>query len=316
MREKNSNTRKELYIKYAALKSVCTYQSSKRYEGVPLDKKWQTFEGFYNDNIKRYRLAKKKWRHYKQVTPTAKNINNHIILKRRIKSKGFTRANTLFTSASDAMKLHRGARLVVFNDKQTLGTRDLKNILEKRGITKNLATIGRLHREGKDIFQPNRLDKYKWKGKYMSLDDVAKKENVNIHVLENHVYGNKETLQHAVYYAKHNYTPRRVMFEGQLLFPKAICEILSERHGIKFSTIMARYMKQNGNIDKIIYVKSTNIHAPYPKEVIAEKDGKQLKFTSIIEAAKELSISAGNISVYARGKRNGLLRGYKFTMAQ
>lgn len=67
--------------------------------------------------------------------------------------------------------------------------------------------------------------------------------------------------------------------------------------------------------NKLIINKSVNKSAPYPKKVIAEKDGNKIEFNSIREAAEVLGINYGNISTYANGKRKGKLKGYSFSMS-
>lgn len=57
----------ELKRMYDYVRKVCCYTGCKKYEGVPIDDKWKTFDGFLKDNWFRYYRAKIKWKGYKRV---------------------------------------------------------------------------------------------------------------------------------------------------------------------------------------------------------------------------------------------------------
>ena len=309
--------RESLYIVWKSISAVALQRGNKRYEGVFIVDKWKTFDGFYNDNIGRYYRARKKWNNYKRITPinkTAKHNPSHINFIRKVKSLGYTKDNTCFTSASDRMKFHKTSRKIILENR-VLGTRDVKNILSKKGIdVSGINVISHRMRKGLSPFmEENRLKKWRWKGKNLPLHEIAKKENITLSLLSNKIHGEKLSLKTAVDYCK-NYVPPTYLFEGEELLPNEICKILSHRTGIKESTLRSRFYKWGYELNKLVIEKSTNKNAPYPKIVIAEKDGEKIKFNSIREAANELGISFGNLSTYANGKRKGKLKGYTFSL--
>lgn len=294
--------------------AVAIYKSSRRYEGIYITDKWLTFDGFYKDNIGRYYRAVKKWANYKRITsinPDAIYRPSHINFIRKEKSLGYTKKNTCFTSASDRMKFHITSKKV-FLDNRVLGTRDIKNILEKRGIEiKTLLPISnRINLGVSPFISENRLKKYLWKGKQMSLPQIAIKENIDAGLLKNKIQDGRG-IKSAIDYCR-TYTPPTYSFEGEQLLPNEICKILSKRTGIKESTLRSRFYNWGYDIGKLTTERSLNKHAPYPKRVIAEKGDIKLEFNSIREAATSLGIHCGNLSTYANGKRIGKLKGYSF----
>lgn len=310
--------KERLRIVWDSVASVALRKRSKRYEGVFITDKWKTFDGFYKDNINRYYLAVRKWRDYKRITPINKNAKykpSHINFIRKVKALGYTKKNTCFTSASDRMKFHKTSYKIILGDK-ILGTRDVKNILSKRGIeVAGVNVISHRMWSGLSPFmKDNRLKKYKWKGKNLPLHKIAENENICFTLLQNKIYGNKLSLEKAIDYCR-SYSPPTYLFEGEQLLPIEICRILSERTGIKESTLYSRFYKWGFDIDKLVS-RSKNKTAPYPKIVIAVKGNERLQFNSIREAANKLGISHGNLSTYVNGKRKGKLKGYTFSLLQ
>jgi hypothetical protein len=299
------------------MSAVALQKGNKRYEGVYIEDKWITFDGFYSDNIGRYYRAKKKWNNYKRITPineTAKFKPSHINFIRKVKSLGYTKKNTCFTSASDRMKYHKTSRKIVL-ESRVLGTRDVKNILEKKGVeVSGINIISQRMRNGLSPFMnENRMKKFTWKGKHLPLHAIAKKENIILSLLRNKIFGEKMSLEKAVDYCR-SYKPPTYLFEGEKLLPNEICKILSDRTGIRETTLRSRFYKWGYDLNKLVIEKSINKNAPYPKIVIAEKGNEKIKFNSIREAANKLGISFGNLSDYANGKRKGKLKGYTFSL--
>lgn len=310
-------TREKLYIVWKSIAAVSIQSGNKRFEGVFICDKWKTFDGFYNDNIQRYYRARKKWENYKRITainPNAKNKPSHINFIRKVKSLGYTKKNTCFTSASDRMKFHYPSKKIIL-ETRVLGTRDVLNILNKKGIpVSGINVISHRMWSGLSPFmEDNRLKKWKWKGQNLPLKEIAKKEKIIHSLLSNKIYGDGMDLKKAIDYCR-SYKPPTYLFEGKQLYTNEICKILSERHNIKESTIRSRFYKWGYEVDKLIINKSVNKNAPYPKKVIAEKEGNKIEFNSIREASEALGISFGNLSTYANGKRKGKLKGYSFSL--
>lgn len=304
--------KQKLHLVWRQIKSVAINKHSKRFEGVFITDKWLTFDGYYKDNIGRYYKAVNKWKNYKRIT-NEKSANPRQVLIdfiRKEKSKGYTKKNTCFTSPSDRMKFHISSYKVYLDDK-VIGTRDVKNILKKRGVDiKTTLPISNRIKNGLSPFiTENRLKKYLWNGKYMPLHEIASIENVKLSHLKNRI--KRENPVSAVNSCR-SYTPPTHSFEGKQLLPNEICKILSERTGIKESTLLRRFYHWGYDIDKLTIERSSNKHAPYPKIIIAQKGDVILQFNSIREAAKSLGIHSGNLSTYANGKRTGKLKGYTF----
>jgi hypothetical protein len=151
-----------------------------QYEGVYITPRWKDFETFYNENEKRYDNAVKKHKNYKRLdirdgeTPLIMPI---ISFERKVKGKGYTRRNTFFSNPSDRMKYRSTIHKYLFEEKM-LGTRDIKNILAKRGINIAMETITDRLRLGKPLFNPNRQVKYFYKGEYTTGPKIAEENNV------------------------------------------------------------------------------------------------------------------------------------------
>lgn len=154
----------------------------KKKENVIICDRWGFFEGFYNDNLKRYRRALKKWSGYKKTTTPRKGqsmelSNSPVRFVRRKKINGFTLKNTLFTSPSDYMKFFDYTHKYIFENK-LLGTRDILNILKKRGIRISMEMLTERLRNGRNLFEPNKYAKFLHKSKYRTILEVSNYENV------------------------------------------------------------------------------------------------------------------------------------------
>ncbi len=175
--------KEELKYTWQGIRAVSFNKSGCRYEGVFCE--WDSFEDFYKSNYQRYLRAKRKWKNYKKVTPI--DINNkgkyklrNVIFIRKVKEKGFTKKNTVFTSLSDRMKYHSPSKKIYIKD-SLLGTRDVENILKKKGLPVQMQTIRKRINNGENPFEgENRLAKYKYKGKYSSSLEIAEKEKINL----------------------------------------------------------------------------------------------------------------------------------------
>lgn len=182
----------ELYSSWELCRKVCRGKGQ-RYEGVPLQKEWETFDGFYKDNYQRYFRARRKWKNYMRVAArpkdgmTGKLKHRPVRLVRKIKEKGFTKGNTCFSSPSDIMKYHSGKHRYMFENK-LLGTRDIKNILKKRGVLIEMESITQRLRLGQSLFEPSVRYPANWKGCYRSYAEVAKMEKISYDLLKKRIF--------------------------------------------------------------------------------------------------------------------------------
>lgn len=295
----------ELKRIYDTIKKKCRYVNCKQYEpGLPLDKNWQTFDGFVKDNWFRYYRAKVKWKDYKKLIIRKGRSNklkiNHVWFARKVPKLGYTKENTVFTSPSDLKKYSKSTHKYIFENK-LLGTRDIKNILKKRGI--NITMEGLVHRlnSGYDLFTANIDDKIKWKGKFRSFLDIAKLEGVSYDVLKKNYYKIRD-IRKAIDKTQESKPLTYYEFEGQFLTRTQISKILSKRTGILWATISERIKKHGLDLDKILHEKNSKKHSRLVKKIIAEKDGKIQKFDSLADAAKELKLHGSCISNVLKGR--------------
>lgn len=306
--------REELKNTWGHISAVALNPLNKRYEGVPCE--WKDFDEFYRCNYQRYYKAKKKWAKYVNLT-NENNSDRKCVFTRKVKEKGFTKTNTVFTSLSDRMKYHRTSRKIVYND-TILGTRDIINILKKRNIKiSNTAVIVDRINKGTNIFKTNRLDlKYNWKGKYMSLSEISKKEDISKGFLKNKIYTDKISLEKAVKHCK-SYNRKKSLFEGEMLTDIEIIRLIAKRLELSEKTILNRFYKNKGDFNKIIYKTSTNDCAPYRKKVKAVKGDNILLFNSVSEACMSLDIRRPSANSYLKGrlKNTNQTKGYVLTYA-
>ncbi len=304
-----------LKLKWKHIISVCN-PNHNRYEDVQLQEGWDDFMVFYKDMRGKYYRASKKWKNYKHFTTDDGGKITHLQMIRKSKEMGFVKENLIITSPSDRMKFHKTSKNIVLGDR-VLGTRDIKNIAKKKGLDISLQVVTKRCNKNKPLFGDNRLKKFNYKGKKMSIPDIAKELNVSEHLISNRIYKNKESIEQAIYYAKHNAKTKQDMkieFEGKKLFLVEIITLLSERHNIPESTLISRYYKFNGDFDRMLK-KSTNKNAPYKKKIIAEKNGIINTFESISEASRVTKVNASNISIYLKDNKPLRLKGYKFDYA-
>ena len=255
MSRKNLNkTQQELFNMWEYICKVCFWDKHITYEGVPYDESWRTFEGFVAANKFRYLRAKVKWRGYKRVAPrtglTGSLKNNNVKLKRKVKELGYTIENTVFTSPSDQMKYAAHTHKYMFEDRM-LGTRDIKNILKKRGIFLTMETIAKRLNSGVPLFDTAERLHIKYKGKWRSYMDIATMESISYDLLKKRIYKDNETLKQAIEYCKNWEGYPTYEFEGKELQRFEIAEIISERTGISKITITGR-MKKYGMDMKFI----------------------------------------------------------------
>jgi hypothetical protein len=201
------------------------------------------------------------------------------------------------------MKFHKTAKIIMFDNKR-LGTRDIKNILHKKGINRSMTNLSKLHTEGVSLFKPNRLHEWKYKGEYLSLNEISKKENISLPLLKEKTTGRSKfnnLLEAIKYCKKYNPNKNKYLFEGELLYPKEIFAIISKKYKIKESTIRSRFYKYGVDIDKLIN-KSTSKSAPYRKKIIAKKGKIKLIFESIEGASRSLDAQRSSIQKALKGK--------------
>lgn len=306
-----NKTERELYQMWGYIRRVC-FGKAKIFEGVPCEKGWETFDGFKKANYFRYLRAKVKWKNYKRVSQHRNGIPqelklNNVSLKRKVKELGYTMENTVFTSLSDKCKYSKSTHKYMFEG-QLLGTRDIKNILKKRGITITMEQITTRLNRGADVFAPGERFQIKWKGKYRSYKDIAEMEGVSYEMLKRRNYEVNDIRKALDYCREWDGFPT-YDFEGQSLRKMEICEILSSRTGIAQGTMKGRFTKHGMNLTFLNAPLGVKLTAR--KTVYAIKDGIEQKFDSIDIAAETLGLTAGNISLAANGKyiHTG---GYKF----
>jgi len=179
---KETNEYRDRYLKtlWNKIMSKCCRKENATYEGIYIQENWKTFENFFNDNKRRYRLAVNKNKKYKRFDLRNGDISfkcSIVSFALKNKEKGYTFKNTVFCNPSERMKYRRNIHKYMFENK-LLGTRNIKDILKKRGILLTMETITLRLRNGKSLFEPNKLSKYLYKGKYVTGMDIALKENV------------------------------------------------------------------------------------------------------------------------------------------
>lgn len=312
-RDNLTKAQRELYHFWDYFRKVCCRKSCAIYEGVPYDPSWETFEGFVKANWFRYYRAKLKWKGYKRVATRkasdvpAPLINNNIRFKRKVKEKGYTIENTVFTSPSDCMKYSKSTHKYMFEG-QLLGTRDIKNILKKRGINVSMTAIVTRLNNGFDLFAENERSKIKWKGKFRSYVEIAKMENVSLPMLKKRNIEINDIRKSLDYCRQWDGYPT-YEFEGVNMRKFEICDLISKRTNIKSDTIEGRFTKHGMNLKFLtapLGVKLTN-----RKNIFALKDGNEISFDSIADAATKLNLHSANISQAVNGKTVHC-GGYKF----
>ena len=201
-----NKTAQELYHSWQICKKVCC-GNGVRYEGVPIQKEWETFDGFYKDNYQRYCKAKRKWRNYTRLTKRTKNEvvselkHRTVRMRRRVKANGYTKKNTFFSSPSDVMKYNINTHKYMFENK-LLGTRDIQNILKKRGVIINMEAITQRLRLGQGLFEPSIRYPEFWNGCYRSYAEIADFEGVSYCLLKKRMLKNGATFSQSLEYCK------------------------------------------------------------------------------------------------------------------
>lgn len=286
----------------------CVYNSP-RNDGSLMEEGWKDFDVFYKDNYRKYYRAKRKWKNYRRLTGDvgAELKVNPVHLIRKIPDKGFFVKNLVFTSVADKMKYFKSSKNI-FLDNKRLGTRDVKNLLKKRGINLTITNIALRINEGRSVFGINRLKKWKWKGLYFSLEEIAVKENVKYTLLQNRVFIQGEPLGKAIIYCK-NWVKTLYDYEGKMLTPTEIIRILSKKYNIPEITLCHRFYSWGYDVDRITK-KSENKFVPYKKPIVVKKGNTEVVFDSTLATSKALNISVAQITNVVRGVGNHV-NGYK-----
>lgn len=235
-----SKREKNLKNIYNHISGICLSIENKKYKGLPIDENWLTFEGFVKDNWIRYYRAIIKWKNYHRldIRPGLDSIelkNSNIRFICKVKEKGYTKENTVFTSISDMSKYVSYTHKYMFEDR-LLGTRDIQNILKKRGIYLYMETIVKRLKAGEDLFAPDVSKKIIYKGKYFDLMDISKIENVNYDVLKKRYYEVKD-ISIAIENARKSKPLQRFLFEGEMLLRAEIHKIIADRLEMKFEYV-------------------------------------------------------------------------------
>ena len=98
-------------------------------------------------------------------------------------------------------------------------------------------------------------------------------------------------------------------FEGKSLRKFEICEILSERTGIRLGTMLGRFTKFGYDLKQLTAKKGEKFSLR--KKIYSIKDGIETEYHSIEDASRKLKIGNGNISQAVNGKMVHC-HGYKF----
>ena len=302
----------ELYVSWEYICKKSFWPNHIAYEGIPYDPNWRTFEGFVKDNWFRAYRAKIKWKNYQRVAPR-NGIQGKLKTKttrfvRYKKELGFFKENTCFTSPSDVMKFHRTTHKYMFEG-SLLGTRDIKNILRKRGVDLEMETIVKRLKKGVSLFEPSERYKIKWKGKFRSYVEVAEMEGVDYDLLKSRCLRHDEDIQKAINYCRKYDGYPTFDFEGQQLRQFEICEILSERTNITLNALRHRFQRFGMNIE--LLTSPLGAKPTIRKVCYAIKDGRELRFDSLAQASEKLNLFSGNISQALNG-HSVHCGGYKF----
>jgi len=154
---------------------------------LPIEEQWipykEGFNNFYNYIIKKYNKAEKKWKNYTQVSPKRAGKQSTrspgpICIGLKIKDKGLIKQNILITNHSDIQKPRHNTYKIMFENK-LLSTRDIHNILKKRGIDISLETITKRIRQQNKIFALKDKHKIKYQGKFMSSCEIERINNIH-----------------------------------------------------------------------------------------------------------------------------------------
>jgi hypothetical protein len=153
---------------------------------LPIEEEWipykQGFQQFYNHIIKQYNKAEKKWNKYNNVVarrkPLTKGTQCLIYITLKIKEKGLTKRNILITNASDAQKVRNTTHKIIFED-QLLSTRDIQNILKKRGVSITIEQIAKRIRTQQNVIAIKVRNKILYQNKYMNAIQIEKINNIH-----------------------------------------------------------------------------------------------------------------------------------------
>lgn len=300
-----TGVRKEIYYSWEAMMKVAKWKGN-QYEGVHIEPRWLDFELFIADNWIRYYRAKIKWQNYQRVAPREdQNLTGPLKLRpvwftRKVKEFGYTLENTVWTNPSDGTKYASNTHKLVLDDK-LLGTRDIKNILKKKGINVCMETITDRFGSKKGLF--NYKEKcIKHKNAYRNLAEIASMENVTYHVLKR-AYYKHEDIKKAIKEAKKSIPRTHYTFEGKMLLKSEVAQIIAKREGKPFGTIYSRMKKYGLNMNALL-AETYSKPASVKKKVIATNINtkEEIEFESIAKAAELLGLHGSNISLVASGK--------------
>ncbi len=303
--------KEHLYLKWKFMISVAVWKGQ-RSEDVFIEPFWIEFDGFYKANRDRYYRAKRKWKNYKYFAHVYKEPGYRqdlVSFTRKVKSLGYTKENTVFTSLADRMKYYKGSKQIIFaNSGALLGTRDVSNLLRKKGITLSVENVNARINRGADIFQTNRLAKYKWKGKYMSLGAVCEKEKIAHTVMGNRIYHDKLPLKKAIELARKSHR-NYYQYKGKKYSITDLLKVLSRDFNIKITTLENRFYRFGYDLDKMINLPENKFN-PSPKKVVLCKNGMHFKFDSIRDASKFVNRNRSGLSMLLNHGRGKTIAGY------
>lgn len=143
--------------------------NDERYEpNIQVDNYWkESFDNFYFDIIEEYKLFLLENPAYKKEIK-----NRHSYFSRINKNKGWIKENTEFMTPDFSMR-HRDNVHKVIKDKRTLTAEMIVEELRSKGIYVQVGTILKRMRENRNLTAPSQQSKYKYKGIYYSLVELA-----------------------------------------------------------------------------------------------------------------------------------------------
>lgn len=176
---------------------------------LPIEEEWIAREiGFINFIIyilPQYKKATKKWRNYKYVTnrmdqkKTNRPRNNSIWISLKYKEKGLTKRNIQITCPTETQKTRINTHKIMFENK-LLSTRDIQNILKKRGIFISLMSITKRIRKQQKILVIRNKEKILYQKQYRSTCEIERMNNIHIGTLKG--YLRRHTMKEASIFYK------------------------------------------------------------------------------------------------------------------
>lgn len=226
-----SGIRKELFPCWESMMKRSVWKG-KEFKGVPINLDWIDFDFFVKDNWIRYCRSKIKWCNYNRVSPrnglTGKLKLKKVWFIRYKKELGYTKENTVFTNPSDATKNAKSSHKYMFENRM-LGTRDIQNILKKRGIEISMEQIVKRLKNNIPLFDTHDKKFNFYKGKYRSYAEISRMLNISVDLLKKKINKDKFTFKDALKYCEKYRDSGKVRVRS----PKELIELKSELNKLK-----------------------------------------------------------------------------------